>query len=245
MHDLSTLAAWIIQAKSCVIFTGAGMSTESGIPDFRSAKHGLWQKFNPNELANVRAISQNRDEFVQFYQARLSEIQKFSPHQGHLILAKWQQQGLIKAVITQNVDGFHSQAGNTNVQELHGSFAATHCQNCTKHYSLEQFINSDAYCPCGGTIRPNIVLFGEMLPQTAFAQAEQLSLASDLFIVLGSSLTVSPANSFPQIAKIAGAKLVIINNDATDLDHSADLVINHVSIKNALIELDRLIKKGA
>lgn len=245
MQNLQTLTTWLTQAKQCLIFTGAGMSTESGIPDFRSAKTGLWQKFNPSELANVYAIDNNTAEFIDFYQNRLNDILQFKPHTGHHILAQWQAVGIIKAIITQNVDGFHSQAGNSSVLELHGSFAHTHCHTCQKNYSVEDFIQGNSRCTCGGIIRPSIVLFGEMLPEQVFAQAEYLTQTCDLFIVLGSSLSVSPANSFPQLAKQCGAKLVIINNDPTDLDSLADMVINHFSIEKALVALNDMIKKGA
>lgn len=245
MPQLKILANWITQANHCVVFTGAGMSTESGIPDFRSAKHGLWEKFNPAELANVQAITHNKNEFIRFYQDRLRDMRQYSPHLGHIILAQWQKEHLIQTVITQNVDGFHTQAGNTATIELHGSFNVLHCHHCLAPHTVDDFLHGKNQCHCGGTIRPNIVLFGELLPEEAFAQAEFHTKQCDLFIVLGSSLSVSPANSFPRLAKQQGAKLVIINNDPTELDYLADMCITQVSIKNALAILDQLIKKRA
>ncbi|MFT0213049.1 NAD-dependent deacylase [Pseudomonas sp. F1_0610] len=245
MQQLTLLAHWLTQAKYSLVFTGAGMSTESGIPDFRSAKNGLWQKFNPDELANVQAIWRNTEEFIAFYQARLKDIRQYHPHAGHQVLAQWQQENQIKTVITQNVDGFHTQAGNTDVIELHGSFNALHCHDCQAPHTVDDFLQGQSQCRCGGIIRPNIILFGEMLPELAFAQAQHHTQQADLFIVLGSSLSVSPANSFPRLAKQQGAKLVIINQDPTELDYLADLCITDIRIKDALITLNQLIKKGA
>lgn len=233
----------IMSSKHTVVFTGAGMSTESGLPDFRSAKDGLWKKFNPNELANVHALEHNRDEFINFYRYRLQAIQSYKPHEGHDILADWEKQSLIKGIITQNVDGFHHDAGSKHVMELHGTFRSFHCHSCKKPFQPQQFFDGMDECDtCGGTIRPGIVLFGEALPQDVFMKAETETMQADLFIVFGSSLTVSPANMFPILAKENGAKLVIVNRDATPLDSMADHIIRDRSIKQTLQEWDELIK---
>lgn len=236
MEELLTM---LQEANQTVIFTGAGMSTESGLPDFRSKDRGLWEKFNPNELANVQALIHNTDEFTEFYQYRLSEINKYQPHQGHHILAKWEKKGLIHGIITQNVDAFHSDAGNHHVMELHGSFRTFHCHQCGKQFERDIYLGGQSSCECGGTIRPGIVLFGENLPQDTFQKAEVASAQADLFIVFGSSLSVSPANMFPLVAKENGAKLVIINREPTDYDMYADLVIQDKSIKEVLMMLDQ------
>lgn len=240
---MQQLAHWIKQAKNVVVFTGAGMSTESGLPDFRSSDRGLWEKFNPNELANVDAVTNNTEEFTSFYQYRLSEITKYTPHKGHYVLGDWEKNGRIRSIITQNVDGFHHDAGNKNVHELHGSFRTFHCHTCMKDHLSELFLSGDSTCHhCGGIIRPGIVLFGETLPQDTFAIAETNSTEADLFIVLGSSLSVTPANMFPRIAKEHGAKLVIINRDETPYNFLADKVIQDIPIQQALITLDELIQ---
>lgn len=228
-------------AKNTVVFTGAGMSTESGLPDFRSKNRGLWEKFNPDELANVQALIHNTEEFTEFYQYRLSELHKYSPHEGHEILAQWEKDNIVRSIITQNVDAFHSDAGSEEVLELHGSFRTFHCHECEQEFDREVYFAGKSTCECGGTIRPGIVLFGESLPQATFAKAEIEARESDLFIVLGSSLTVSPANMFPLVAKESGAKLAIINRDPTDFDHHADVVIQDKSIKDALIELNKTL----
>src|SRR5690625_43089 len=187
------------------------MSNESGLPDFRSKDRGLWEKFNPNELANVHALVNNPEEFTKFYQYRLSEISKYKPHEGHYILGEWERTGIIKGIITQNVDAFHSDAGNTNVMELHGSFRTLHCHQCGSQYEREVYLKGQSTCECNGTIRPGIVIFGENLTQETFAQAEEESLKADLYIVIGSSLSVSPANMFPLVANENRSDLLIVN----------------------------------
>jgi len=232
------IAELITTSARTVIFTGAGMSTESGIPDFRSKDRGLWEKFNPDELANVHALEHNTKEFTDFYRYRLGEITKYKPHDGHQILADWEERGLVSGIITQNVDGFHQDAGSEHVMELHGTFRKFFCHDCRTKYSREAFLNGKVTCSCGGTIRPGIVLFGEALPQDTFQKAEQETEKADLFIVLGSSLTVTPANQFPMLAKENGARLVIVNAEDTPLDRSADLIIQDKKIGELLQELD-------
>lgn len=234
---MDQLIQMLNEAKYPIFFTGAGMSTESGLPDFRSKSRGLWEKFNPDELANINALYDNQEEFIEFYQYRLREINKYEPHRGHYILGEWEQSGLLKGIITQNVDGFHHDAGSENVMELHGSFRKLKCHHCSETFSRETFINGTGLCQCGGPIRPGIVLFGEMLPQQTFRKAEEETEKCDLFVVLGSSLSVSPANMFPMVAKENGAKLVIINREPTQLDYYADLTIQDKSIKETLIEV--------
>src|SRR5699024_2476544 len=214
------------QSTNTIVFTGAGMSTESGLPDFRSKDSGLWERFNPQELATIDALHNRKKDFLEFYQYRLQTLIDVEPHEGHYILSEWENTGKIHGIITQNVDGFHHKAGNQLVQELHGSFRKFHCHACDKAYEQQSFLQGETICSCGGTIRPNIVLFGESLPTEAFHAAERWSEKAELFIVLGSSLTVSPANMFPLIAKEHGAKLVIVNHDPTPYDEYADMIIN-------------------
>ncbi len=232
----------IEKANYTIVFTGAGMSTESGLPDFRSRDRGLWEKFNPDELANVNALHNNREEFSNFYRYRLSEIDKYNPHKGHYILSEWEEKGLIKGIITQNVDGFHSDAGNKNVLQLHGSFRSLHCHKCQRQYGRQTYLDGKYICECGGTVRPGIVLFGESLPEETFRQAEVEANKADLFIVLGSSLSVSPANMFPLVAKQNGAKLVIVNRETTELDMYADFIYQDLSIKDLLISLNNQLE---
>src|SRR5690625_1467332 len=239
---MKELANMLQSAKHTVIYTGAGMSTESGLPDFRSEGRGLWKRFNPDELANVNALIHNQDEFTEFYRHRLSEITKYEPHKGHELLAEWEGKGMVKSIITQNVDGFHSDAGSQEVIELHGTFRLFHCHHCLEPKDRDAYLQGDVFCSdCDGITRPGIVLFGESLPQEAFMQAEKESTHADLFIVLGSSLSVTPANMFPIQAKESNAKLVIINREPTQLDQYADRVIHNRNIKEVLIEINSLI----
>lgn len=232
----------ITSVKYPIVYTGAGMSTESGLPDFRSAEGGLWERFNPNELANVQALINNQEEFTEFYRHRLSEVTKYKPHEGHKILANWEDEGLVKGVITQNVDGFHHDAGSKNVMELHGTFRAFHCHSCHKDHDSKAYLEGEVFCSsCDDIVRPGIVLFGESLPQDTFIKAEEESIQSDLFIVLGSSLSVTPANMFPMLAKENGAKLVIVNREPTQFDMFADHLIQDYSIKEVLTEVNKLI----
>lgn len=235
------LKEWLKESQYAVVFTGAGMSTESGLPDFRSSK-GLWRKKDPSKLASTEALNNNVQEFIDFYRQRVLGVKEFRPHDGHFILADWEREGLIKSIITQNVDGFHQQAGSMRVAELHGTLQKLHCQSCGKEYSSEEYVNDKYYCQCGGILRPSIVLFGESLPEAAFQFAFQEAQKADLFIVLGSSLTVTPANQFPLIAKENGAKLVIINMEQTSFDMYADLVINDRKIGELLNEVDASLR---
>jgi NAD-dependent deacetylase len=227
-----------------VVYTGAGMSTESGLPDFRSANTGLWEKVDPTKIASTEALNRDVEKFFQFYRERVLGVKDCKPHKGHDILAKWEKDGLIQSIITQNVDGFHSEAGSKNVMELHGTLQKVHCETCKKEYGNEMYESESFYCECGGKLRPSIVLFGEGLPEETFMRAVQESENADLFIVLGSSLTVTPANQFPLIAKENGAKLLIVNMDPTHFDELADVVINDKRIGEVLSEIDRhLVKK--
>lgn len=225
-------------SKHTVIYTGAGMSTESGLPDFRSAKSGLWEQEDPAKIASTEALNRDVEQFFQFYRKRVLGVKDCLPHKGHEILAKWERRGLVKSIITQNVDGFHDVAGSINIMELHGTLRKVHCQTCGQEYGNEMYEDEKYYCTCGGTLRPSVVLFGEGLPEDAFMQAVKESERADLFMVLGSSLTVTPANQFPLIAKGKGATLVIVNMEPTSFDQYADIVINDMKIGELLIEID-------
>ncbi|RLL42702.1 NAD-dependent protein deacylase [Oceanobacillus piezotolerans] len=232
------LEKWLQTSNYFVVFTGAGMSTESGLPDFRSSTHGLWRKKDPSKLASTEALNNNVDEFIQFYRERVLGVKEYKPHKGHHILADWEEQGIIKSIITQNVDGFHQQAGSKRVAELHGTLQKVHCQACGREYDSEEYVNKEYFCSCGGVLRPNIVLFGEVLPEDAFQFAIREAEKADLFIVLGSSLSVTPANQIPLIAKDNGAKLVIVNQEKTEMDMYADELIHDRKIGELLEALN-------
>ncbi len=225
------------ESNYTVVLTGAGMSTESGLPDFRSSD-GLWEKEDPSRIASTDALNRNIEKFFEFYRHRVLGLQNCKPHTGHRILAKWEKEGVINSIITQNVDGFHAEAGSRNVAELHGTLQKVHCHMCGKEYDNDKYVNKRYQCECGGKLRPSVVLFGEMLPEEALLMAAEESEKADLFIVLGSSLTVTPANQFPLIAKQNGAYLAIINMEPTELDIYADETIHHRKIGELLKELD-------
>ncbi|ALX48864.1 NAD-dependent protein deacylase [Lentibacillus amyloliquefaciens] len=227
---------WLKESSHTVVFTGAGMSTESGLPDFRSANQGLWKQKDPSKIASTDALNSNVDEFIEFYRSRVLTVKDYKPHKGHHILADWEKEGIIHSIITQNVDGFHQAAGSQNVSELHGTLTKVHCQSCGREYKNEAYVNQTYNCECGGILRPSITLFGEMLPQDAFQLAQSESEQADLFIVLGSSLSVTPANQFPLIAKDNGARLVIVNREPTEFDRFADEVIHSREIGEVLEE---------
>ncbi|WP_143745380.1 NAD-dependent deacylase [Marinococcus halophilus] len=230
------LAEWLQASNYSVVMTGAGMSTDSGLPDFRSSS-GLWSNYDPKQLATVEALEHQNEAFTSFYQWRLQSLLEASPNKGHEVLAHWEQQGILQHVITQNVDGFHQAAGQQHVSALHGSLREIHCHICGRPAAQEDFLNRSSLCPnCGGKLRPGIVLFGEMLPEHDIQQAQEATSSCDLFIVLGSSLQVAPASLFPMEAKENGARLVIVNQEDTDLDSRADLTFPGASIQDVLLE---------
>ena len=231
--------AEMLKKREAVIFTGAGMSTESGLQDFRS-KTGLWANIDPAALASVNALENDYEQFLSFYVSRLLVPESVKPNIGHELVAQWERDGFIKGLITQNVDRLHQAAGSVNVAELHGSLEPVRCHRCGTHMPKDDFIQGKR-CPCGGRLRPGVVLFGEMLPESEIRKAESWSADCNLFVVLGSSLAVSPANYFPQKAKYAGANLVIVNMDETPFDHIADLVV-HESIGKFLSEVQEELR---
>lgn len=230
--------AGVITNGRTVIFSGAGMSTESGLKDFRS-RDGLWSEFDPTQLASVETLESNYNAFRKFYISRLLVPESVKPNSAHELVSKWEKDGWITGVITQNVDRLHQRAGSVKVAELHGSLEPVRCHRCGRIYSKEEFVGGGE-CRCGGKLRPGVVLFGEMLPTQPFEYADRWSGDCDAFIVLGSSLQVSPANYFPRQAKNSGAKLIIINREETPLDYMADLVA-HESIGAYLEKVDAYI----
>ena len=231
---IEKIAGWVKRGNT-VIFSGAGMSTASGIPDFRST-YGLWYQFNPMEIATVKAYREGYERFRDFYRERIRNLENVKPNAGHKILVEWEHKGFIKGLITQNVDGLHKKAGSHNIAELHGRLEEIVCGVCSAKHDLASFF-LDITCNCEGTLRPNVVLFGEQLPEEPLRQAEEWSRHCNTFIVLGSSLVVSPANLFPEMAKTHGAKLIICNREETNLDRIADVVV-HEDIDNFLGRID-------
>lgn len=219
----------INESNNIVFFGGAGVSTASGLKDFRS-KDGLYNEKNnllnvsPEFMLSVSCFYSFTKEFYKYYKANMNSL-NVKPNIVHEYLVKLEQLGKLKAIITQNIDGLHQKAGSKNVLELHGTIYKNHCIKCGKEYSTEYVFNSEDIprCECGSIIKPNVVLYGEMLPED-FVLAEKYISECDLLIVAGTSLIVEPAASL--INYFRGKNLVIINNDETPYDKRATLIIN-------------------
>ena len=227
MEAEKQLKSWIEESGNIVFFGGAGVSTESGIPDFRS-QDGLYHQqydYPPEEILSHSFYMKNPEEFYRFYRNKML-APGAKPNKAHLALAKLEREGRLKAVITQNIDGLHQAAGSREVLELHGSVHRNHCLCCGKFYGLEAIENSSGIprCSCGGMIKPDVVLYEEGLDMDVLNRAVNYISRADVLIVGGTSLTVYPAAGL--IDYYRGHKLVLINRDATALDSRADLVIS-------------------
>jgi len=229
---IKPLASNIKNSKHLVTFTGAGISSESGIPTYRGEK-GLWRKYDPNLYANINYFLQDPSYYWNFFrEVRYPMLKKVKPNKAHLALAEMEEAANLKTVITQNIDGLHQEAGSSSVIELHGTTRIIYCMNCSQEYSMDEVFSmledrSPPLCSeCKGKLRPAVVFFGEPLnPQIlslAFEEAENC----DFLLAVGSSLVVYPAVDVPRRAKQKGATLVIINKEKTPLDTLADYVIN-------------------
>ena len=245
-NDLETgigrLRALVEEATVVVPFTGAGISTECGIPDFRSPG-GLWTKMRPINFNDFLASDEARDESWRRRFAMQQQFGGVKPGRGHLALASLYKSGKIPGLITQNIDNLHQDSGISadHVVELHGNTTYAVCLDCAKRYELpwvqERFTASGGHSPdcpqCGGFIKTATVSFGQSMPESAMRRAQQLTESCDLFLAIGSSLVVWPAAGFPLAAKRNGARLVIINRDETEFDEIADLVL-HADIGETL-----------
>jgi NAD-dependent deacetylase len=224
VEETEGLARLVRTGGPLVVLSGAGMSTESNLADFRS-REGLWARFDPMRLATLSALEREPGEFYAFYRMRLEALKGAEPNSGHRVLAKWEKKGILAAIVTQNVDGLHQRAGSKKVVELHGSLRTVRCLRCGAPFSGMELLERTECGKCGGPLRPEVVLFGENLPSEALEESERLASTCGFFLVLGSSLVVSPANSLPRIAKACGARLAIVNREPTPLDGIADLVV--------------------
>jgi len=236
------------EAKTVVAFTGAGISTESGVPDFRSPG-GIWSQSSPVYYYDFLQYPESRYEYWRQKAIAQREFAVAKPNLGHQTLAAWEEAGRLAGVITQNIDGLHQDAGSRHVLELHGTARAIACIDCDGRYEVEplvqQFLDDDAVppCPeCGGRLKHATISFGQSLPREILLDSMTLAQRADLLIALGSSLVVEPAASLPRMTKDAGGRLVIINRDATDQDRIADIVIND-SIGKTLAAIDTLLNE--
>jgi NAD-dependent deacetylase len=247
MKQTQRVARWLKQSSSAVAFTGAGVSTESGIPDFRSPG-GIWSQSQPVYFDDFLAREDARFEYWRQKSAAHQDFTQASPNAGHRVLAAWQAAGRLRAVITQNIDGLHQLAGSTGVIELHGTARSIACLSCHRRYDADplvrQFLETKivpACQACGGLMKHATISFGQALDQQVLAHAMQRASEADLMLAIGSSLLVHPAASLPGIARDHGARLVIINRDPTPCDSSADLVIRD-AIGTALTEIDHCLE---
>ncbi len=230
----------IKKSDNIVFFGGAGVSTESGIPDFRS-RDGLYSmkyKYPPETIVSHSFFMSRTAEFYEFYKDKMI-YENADPNITHRFLAKLEEIGKLKAVVTQNIDGLHQKAGSKNVIELHGSTLRNYCMSCGKKYSLEDVIKSDGVpkCSCGGTIRPDVVLYEESLDEYVIERAIRSISEADVLIIGGTSLSVYPAAGF--IRSFAGSQLVLINKSATSFDNNADLLIT-AGLGEVFGEIDKM-----
>jgi NAD-dependent deacetylase len=230
--EVKQAAELIRGARHMIALTGAGHSTPSGIPDFRSPESGLWETANPMTVASIWSFRLKPKNFFSWIRPLAEKLLSASPNSAHLALASLEQTGHLKAVITQNIDDLHQKAGSQRVLELHGHLREATCIRCYQVVPVdalvEEFIleGSVPHCNCGGVLKPNVILFGEQLPIQVFNEAVQEARRSDVILVAGSSLEVTPAADIPFIAVESGAKAIIVNYDPTPLDHQADVVIH-------------------
>ncbi len=225
------LISLLKESERVTVFTGAGISAESGVPTFRGAE-GLWKKFRPEELANIDAFIKNPDLVWEWYKERKSIIGLIQPNPGHCALAEMEQLYKQFAVITQNIDNLHRRAGSNTVYELHGNIERNYCIGCERHYTNEEIMQFDKAPRCGacrGLIRPDVVWFGETLPEDEWNSSVEASEHTDIFFAIGTSAIVYPAASLPIIAKRSGAYLVEINIEPTELSHKADEALTGTS----------------
>jgi NAD-dependent deacetylase len=221
------LAELIRESDSTVALTGAGISVPSGIPDFRSPGEGLWEKIDPMEVAHIDAFRRDPAKFWSFYRPRFQVLGDKEPNGAHRALAELERRGLLEAVITQNIDQLHHKAGSKRVIEVHGSIRTSSCQWCGDAYGLddvEDLFDADgaARCAdCSGPVKPDVVLFGELLPADAMADAESLAAAADLLLCIGSSLEVYPVAGLPSVTLGEGGRIAVITKGPTPFDGDA------------------------
>jgi NAD-dependent deacetylase len=221
------LAALIRESSCTVALTGAGISVPSGIPDFRTPGEGIWEKVNPMEVAHIDAFRRDPARFWGFYRQRLQMLGDKEPNGAHEALAELERRDLLEGLITQNIDTLHTKAGSERVIEVHGSIRTASCQSCEREFPMENIEglfgdDGAAICPvCGGHVKPDVILFGELLPADAMAEAESLAQRADLMLCVGSSLEVYPVAGLPSVTLRRGGRLAVITIGPTPFDGEA------------------------
>ena len=220
------LAELIGSNRPCIALTGAGVSTESGIPDFRSTG-GIWAQYDPYEVASIEAFGRDPARVWEFYGRRLAVLAEVEPNPGHVALAALEAAGLVEAVVTQNVDGLHARAGSRQVIEVHGTIATASCPSCGRTVPRErvrELLPLPRCEGCGAVLKPDVVMFGELLPEEAIDRATALAGEAALLLVVGSSLQVWPVAGLPEETLLNGGKLAVVNHDPTPYDLRASFV---------------------
>lgn len=230
MKPVEKAAELVRNSKHLVVLTGAGISVDSGIPDFRGP-NGLWKRVDPS-IFEINYFYRNPGEAWRLYLELAEKFREVQPNPAHYAIASLESKGFVKAVITQNIDGLHQKAGSKNVIELHGNGSEAICLSCGRKYSMDTVLNIikntgiPPKCPeCGGILKPNVIFFGEQLPLNALNSAFKEAEKADVMLVIGSSLIVTPAAHLPLITKENGGRIIIINLEPTRLDHIADVII--------------------
>jgi NAD-dependent deacetylase len=230
LADPGDLAGVLRAAKTSVVLTGAGVSTESGIPDFRSPT-GIWAQYDPMEYATIEAFENDPEKVWSFYALRYRALTEAEPNDAHLALAELERRGLVSAVITQNIDLLHERAGSRDVIEVHGSIRECVCLACGKRYGMDdvlRMLEADTVprCTCGSVLKPGVVMFGELLDAASIERAFQLAREASLLLVVGSTLEVQPVAGLPWETVTAGGEVAIVNLGPTAFDHRATLKLD-------------------
>jgi NAD-dependent deacetylase len=230
-QSVSALAALVRERQPCVVLTGAGISTESGIPDFRSPT-GIWAQYDPMDYATIGAFRRDPVKVWEFYARRFDVLTSAEPNAGHRALAELEQRGLVSAVVTQNIDGLHERAGSRDVVEVHGSIRTSSCLECGERVPLADVVASLGEAPapgcprCGSILKPDVVMFGELLPAGAMERAVELAQRAGTLLVVGSSLEVFPVAALPDETVSSGGALAIVNRGSTPFDRLAAIRID-------------------
>jgi NAD-dependent deacetylase len=229
MSRSEDLPGLIERSSSTIVLTGAGISVPSGIPDFRTPETGLWAKVDPMEVAHIDVFEREPARFWSYYRPRFHSLGDKQPNGAHEALAELERRGLIEGVITQNIDRLHSAAGSRNVVEVHGSIETSSCRDCGAWFGIpevEALFDSTGVprcAACGGAVKPDVVLFGELLPEEAMAEAQRLAEEAELMLCIGSSLAVYPVAGLPALTLERGGKLAIVTKGPTPYDDEAAL----------------------
>ena len=229
---MERLAELLGRSRCTVALSGAGVSVPSGIPDFRTLETGLWAKVDPMEVAHIGVFERDPERFWSYYRPRFQALGDKEPNRAHAALAELERRGLIKGVITQNIDRLHRAAGSENVIEVHGSIETSSCLECGTAFGLDEVDGifderGVAICSaCDGPVKPDVVLFGELLPEEAMARATELAEEADLMLCVGSSLAVHPVAGLPQLTLERGGVLAIVTKGATPYDRDAELKLD-------------------